>query len=194
MNQALKNGGFTLIELLLYLAILATVLLVMVGFLWDIIIGNVKENSYREVQQNGRFALAKISQEIKKATAINSPPPGLSSDSLSLAMAATHSNPTLFDVANGKLRIRRGESEPYELTSDRVRVSDLQFTNLSFADTPGTVRIEMTIEHLNPGARMEYQASVNLSTTVSLVAGGAAAPPPYLIQLRYRWRNDDGRE
>jgi len=182
--------GFTLIEILLYMGILVTVLVIMIGFLWNIIFGSLKETSYQEVQQNGRFALAKITQEAKKATGINSPLPGSSSNNLSLLMAAGVT--TTFDVVDGKLRITQNGSSSY-LTSDQVIVSNLQFTNLSYFDTPGTIRIEMTIDHINPGARTEYEASINLKSSITLVAGGAAAPP-FVIQLHYRWRNDDGGE
>jgi len=170
----MKNPSFTLIEFLIYIAIVSSILVLMSGFLWNIVFGNIKESSYQEVQQNSRFALTKITQETKKAIRINSPLPGFSSDTLSLTMAATNLNPIVFDVADGKLRITQGISGPLELTSDRVIVSNLQFTNLSYPNTPGTIRIEMEISHLNPGNRMEYQASINLKSTVSLFSGGAA--------------------
>ncbi len=186
--------GFTLIELLIYIAILATILVVTTSFLWAVIFGNIKEGSFQEVQQNGRFALTKITQEIKKATGINSPLPGFSSNTLSLAMAAINLNPIVFDVVDGKLRITQGTGGPYALTSDQVTVSSLQFTNLSYLDSPGTIQIEMTIERNNPGARTEYVASINLKSSITLVPGGEAAPSPYLTQLHYRWRNDDGGE
>jgi hypothetical protein len=57
------------------------------GLLWNIVFGNIKETAYQEVQQNGRFALTKINQEIKKAIGINSPSPGNSANSISLVMA-----------------------------------------------------------------------------------------------------------
>ena len=163
--------AFTLIEFLIYMGILATILVLMTGFFWNIIFGNIKETSYQEVQQNGRFALTKITQEIKKAIGINNPTPGFSSNTLSLAMADASS--TIFDFADGKLRITQGTQGPYELTSDEVRVSNLLFTNLSYPNTPGTIRIEMTIGYLNPSGRMEYQTSIDLKTTVSLVESGA---------------------
>jgi Tfp pilus assembly protein PilW len=170
--------GFTLIEFLIYVGIVATILIITTGFLWNIIFGNIKETSYQEVQQNGRFALTKINQEIKKAAGINSPPPAGSANSLSLAMADASLNPTIFDAVDGKLKITQGTNGPYELTTDEVRVSNLLFTNLSYENTPGTVQVEMTIDHVNPSNRVEYQASINLNSTFSLVPGGAAAPPP----------------
>jgi len=166
-------NGFTLIEFLLYIGILVTILALTGGFLWNIIFGSIKEASYQEVQENGRFILAKITQEVKKATGINSPLAGATSTTLSLAMAATSTDPTVFDLVNGQLKITRGASGPYELTSDQITVSNLRFTNLSYPDTPGTIRIEITLEHVNPGNRIEYQASADFKSTVSLVPGGA---------------------
>lgn len=190
----MKNQGFTLVELLIYIVILATFLVVIISFLWTIIFGNIKEISFQEIQQNGRFVLTKITQETKKATGINSPLPGFTSSTLSLAMAAPYLNPTVFDVVSGKLRITQGAVGPYILTSDQVTISSLQFTNLSYLDSPGTIQIEMTIGRNNPGARTEYAASINLKSSITLVPGGEAVSPSYLSQLHYRWRNDDGGE
>lgn len=161
--------GFTLIEFIVYVAIIGVMSAIMTGFLWNMILGNVKETSYQEVQQNARFALAKITQETKKATGIISPVAGASSTSLSLSMAA---GTTTFNVAEQKLRITQDASSS-DLTSEQVIVSNLQFTNLSYPDTPGTIRIEMTIDHVNPDNRVEYEASIDLKSTISLAPGGA---------------------
>jgi len=188
-----SQKGFTLVEFTIYAVIVGAISVIMTGFLWNIILGNIKETSYQEVQQNARFALAKMTQEIKKATEIIGPTPaGATSTVISLR---TTGFTTTFDVVGEKLRITQG-SPPisYYLTSDQVIVTNLQFTNLSYPDTPGTVRVEMTVDHINPGARTEYEASVNLKSSITLVAGGAATPPPYVSQLCYRWRNDDGGE
>jgi len=193
----IKKGekGLTLVELMIYSAIFCTVMTVMTGFLWNIIFGNIKETSYQEVQQNARFALSKISQETKKATGINTPLPGATSNTLSLIMATPELNPTVFDVDSGRLRITRGPlGRSSYLTSDQVMVSSLQFTNVSYSGTPGTVQAKIVIGHINPGNRNEYQASVNLESTISLLPGGAAALSPHLSQLRYRWRSDSGEE
>jgi prepilin-type N-terminal cleavage/methylation domain-containing protein len=166
--------GFTLIEFLIYVAIVGSILVLMTNLFWNVILGGTKENSYQEVQQNGRFALLKMEQEIKKAIGINNPSPGTSASSLSLLMANSSLNPTVFNLNGGKLIITQGSSSPIEITTDQVSVSSLRFTNLSYFGTPGTIGIEMTIENLNPANRNEYQASVDLKTTVSLSKGGAA--------------------
>jgi prepilin-type N-terminal cleavage/methylation domain-containing protein len=161
--------AFTLIELLIYMTILSLVLVSITGFFLNIISGDIKESSYQEVQQNGRFAMAKITQEIKKAIGINSPAPGSSSNSLSLVMVTPSLNPTIFDINGGKLRITQGSSAPVELTTDQTVVNNLQFANLSYAGTPGTIRVEMTINNLNPSGKSEYRASLDLKTSITLL-------------------------
>ena len=149
----MHNRSFTLIELLIYIAIISLVLVSVTGFFWNIVSGNIKENSYQEVQQNGRFVITKITQEIKKAIGINSPVQGSSDNSLSLIMSEPNLNPTIFDVSGGKLRITQGASAPIELTTDQIRVSNLQFTNLSYLNSPGTLRVEIALENLNPSGK-----------------------------------------
>ncbi len=167
----MRNKSFTLIELLIYTAIISLVLVLITGFFWNIVSGNIKENSYQEVQQNGRFVMTKITQEIKKAIGINSPVQGFSANSLSLMMSDSNLSPTIFSVSGGKLMIVQGTSAPIELTTDQIVVSNLQFTNLSYSNTPGTLRVEITLESLNPAGKTEYQASIDLKTTVSLLKG-----------------------
>ncbi len=184
--------GFTLIELIIYIGIVTVVLLAVINFGFEIIYGNVKSQAIREVQQNSRFVMEKIARIIEEASAINSPSPGNSADILSLEMANPNLNPTIFSVFDNKLRITQGVTGPYELTNNRVTVTDLQFTNLSYTDTPGTVQIEMLIDHVNPDNKSEYVFSFEIRSTSSLVYGGA--DPPYVAQIHYRWRNDDGGE
>jgi len=174
INKIMKILGFTLIEIIIYLGIIAGVLVLTVGFLWNIIAGSIKETAYQEVQQNARFVLTKITQEVRRAVGINNPLPGQSADSLSLTMADPNLNPTVFDLYQGKLRITQGGVNSYQLTTDRVIVENLQFTNLSYENTPGAIRIEMKINHSNPSNLNEYRASINLKTTVSLLEGGAS--------------------
>jgi len=180
--------GFTFIEFLIYIAIVSLVLVLTVGFGIDIFQGSIKNACWREVEQNTRFAMEKIERTVRLASGINSPSLGNSADSLSLAMQDAALNPTLFDVFNGKIKITQGSGSSYYLTSDQVEVSNLLCRNLSYQDTPGTLKIEMTINYKNPSGRSEYSASITESVTVSLVPGGGVpggwcqgTPTPCLV-------------
>ena len=67
-----QEKGFTLIELVLYLGITIAVLFAGTIFIWDIIDNKNKATAYQEVQQNAKFALEKIAQQIKSASEITS--------------------------------------------------------------------------------------------------------------------------
>lgn len=162
------NRGFTLIELIIYIGIVAAILLVAVNFSWEIIYGNVKSQAIREVQQNTRLVMEKISESILAASEIDTPRPGDSHGELELRMQDLGLDPTIFETDENVLTIKQGANGPYELTNNRVKVTNLQFTNLSYPGTPGTIRIQLTIEHLNPNNMSQYEASLDTETTVSL--------------------------
>jgi len=161
--------GFSLIEFIIYISIVAIFLVSVTGFLWDIVLGNVKTTADQEVQYNTRFALTKIQQAIKGATAINAPVLHSSSNILTLEMRDSLLDPTIFDLFQGKLRVTQGGAGPYDVTTNRVIVQELEFVNLSYVDTPGTVRIGLKIDHINPSGQRAYDVSSHLITSVSLL-------------------------
>jgi len=164
-----RNEGFTLIELIIYSAIICVFLVGASTFAWQIIQGNIKVEAYREVEQNANFAMEKITKAIRNSSKIVEPEePGDETDYLFLKMPDPAKTLTKFKISDGKITMSEGKMSPYPLTTDRVEVTNLKFTNLSYKDTPGTVKIEMTIEHLNPAGRSEYQALINLENSVSL--------------------------
>ncbi len=170
--------GFTLIEFIIYIAILAVVLLVSFNFSWQIIFSNEKAQSQREVQQNARFVMEKISRILRQAKSVNTPSPGSSANILSLEMKDPLLDPTVFEITDNKLYITQGADPSYELTNNRVEVSNIQFRNLSFADTPETIQIDISLKHVNPSGRTEYDVSFDFKLSEGLAFGEGSAPPP----------------
>lgn len=153
----MPQKSFTLIELLIYSAVISAVLLAASAFLWNIVWGNIKETAFQEAQQNSRFALTKITQEIKKAKSIIAPSPGFPQNSISLEMANASLSPTIFDLDQQKIRMTQGVNPPVFLTSDQAIITNFLFTNLSYPATPGAVRAEIN----------------DLKSTISLLPGAA---------------------
>jgi len=150
------------------MGIVIVILVTIFNFGWEIIYGDAKSQAMREVQQNSRLAIEKITENILVASDINNPSPGNTSNSLSLSMQDLSLDPTIFEVVDNKLRVTQGESGPRELTNNRVKITNLQFTNLSYTDTPGTVRVQIAIEHVNPNNLNQYEASLDTKDTISL--------------------------
>ncbi len=162
-----SSVGFTIVEMILYVAIVAIFMTGMVYFTMDIVYGRVKSFTHQEVNQNIRFASGRISYEMKNAKSVNS----ISGSTISLEMADIDRNPTVFDISGDRLRIGYGVtgncpvSSPCFLTSNKVVVSNLTFTDLT---SGGWANIKFSITVEAQGDRREFQKSETYETSVEL--------------------------
>ena len=148
--------GFTLIELLLYVGTVSVMLLIISVFLSLLIESRIKNQTIAEVEQQGLQVMEIITQIARNAESINTPGQGASAPSLSLDVITPGNDPTVFDLSGNTIRITEGAGSPIALTNTRVIASGLTFQNLSLTGTPGTVRIQFALIHLNLSGRNEY--------------------------------------
>lgn len=163
------KSGFTLIELLLYVSIAATMLLA-ISILFSVLLsGRVKNQTIAEVNEQGVLAMQIMTQAVRNADSINLPSAGASASTLSLVMPTPAQNPTVFDLTSNVIRTTEGAGSAVPLTnSTRVTVSSLTFQNLSLSGTPGTIRIQFTLTHINPSGRNEYNYNKTFYGSASL--------------------------
>jgi len=152
-----KQNSFTLIEFVIYIGIVGVVLLVAGAIALNVFFGKEKLTAIEEVSQNARFSMEKIASTIRNADAVNSPAIGTAASAISLRMASSTLDPTIFDFSGGAVRIQQGLGPIINLTSNEITVTDVQFSNISYQGTPGTVRIQMTFKNNNPSGRQEYE-------------------------------------
>lgn len=169
----MRNKGFTLIEIVIYIFLAVSILLVASSFAWQVINNKTKASAISEVQQNGRFIIEKLTQEIHQAMGINNNSSfgiNLAENTgrfLSLRMRNNTNNPAIIDVLNNFIRIRNGKQPYYQLSSNQVKVTNLTFKNYGTGKS-SNIKIILTIEYLNPSQRQQYQASDTWQTTVEL--------------------------
>ena len=167
--------GFTLIEIIIYIFLAVSILLVSSSFAWQIIDNKTKASAITEVQQNGRFIIEKLTQEIHQAMGINNNSsfginlalPENAGRFLSLAMRNRTNNPTVINVLNNFIRMSHGRQPYYQLSSNQVKVTNITFKNYTTGKS-SNIKIILTIEYLNPPQRQQYQASDTWQTTVEL--------------------------
>jgi len=162
------NKAFTLIEFLIYIGIVGLVLIAAGAIALNILFDKAKLTAIEEVSQNTRFTMEKIANTVRNAQAINSPAISASAPALSLQMADSGKNPTVFDLFGGAVRIKEGAGSAVNLTSSKITVTNLQFSNISYASTPGTIRIQITVKSINPGNRQEYNFEKIFYTTANI--------------------------
>lgn len=160
--------GFTLVELLLYVGISSIMLLIISVFLSLLIESRIKNQTVAEVEQQGLQVMEVITQIARNAESINAPAQSTSASSLSLDVIPVGNDPTVFDLAGGMIRMSEGAGLPVALTNARVFASGLIFQNLSLTGTPGTIRIQFTLTHINPANRNEYSFAKTFIGSASL--------------------------
>lgn len=163
----MKNKGFTLIELLLYVLLSASIIVGASIVYSQVIQVHVKYTAMNEVNKQGVFIAKNLSYLTTKAISINSPNIDSSSNSLSLEMNDTASNPTIIELNNGIIEINKGNSTD-NLTGSNIEVTNLIFTNLSYQNTPGVVKVEYTLKYKSNSNRKEYNYSRKFTTSYSL--------------------------
>lgn len=170
-QPTIKKRGFTLMEMLVYVGVLAIIVTtVSVFFLWAIR-SNSKTRVMRETLNNASRAMEIITYEIREARSIYTP----TTTSTQLSLETTHYMPagekttyTDFYLCENQLCFKKESQDPIALTSDRVEVKNLLFTQITTTSTYSSIQINLVVEYKNPAVLPQYQASVDLTSTVSL--------------------------
>ena len=165
-----KEKSFTLMEILVYIAVLGLVIGTVSSFLIWSIHSNTKAKVMRETLDNARRTMEIMSYEIREAKSIYTP----TTTSNQLSLETIHYLPegeknTFIDfyLCDNRLCLKKESQNPIALTSDRVEVNNLVFTRVITGNIP-SIQINLKVDYKNPTNRPEYQASVNLKSTVSL--------------------------
>ncbi len=162
MKQAHNTTkGFTLIELMIYISIVTAALLVFTNFMVDVTHNAAKAKVAKEVQQNARLIMAKMTQEIRSGSSVNRTELAhgkliITKGTSTITFARSGDDITYDDSADGL---------PVEtLTNQFVKVTD--FT-LAESGTNG-ISIHMTIQQKgDTTASAGYERDqVSLSSTI----------------------------
>ena len=164
----MMKKGFTLIEMLLYLSILSVVVLALSSFLFLAYNSRVKATVIAEIEQQGNQTMSIITQNIRNAQSITTPSSGSSASSLTLSEYSAPLSPTVFAQTGNIMQITEGSNAAIAISSNRVVVSGLTFQNLSRASTPGVIRIQFTLNHVNPSNIGQYIYSKTFTSSASL--------------------------
>ena len=166
------KNGFTLLELLIYIAITSLVMLSVIQGLIILNRGRGVVSARSEVLANIRFAIEKMSQDIKKSTNISIPE---TAGATSGTVEITVSDSTVrYCVVSSQLyrSVNNLCDETGELVTDPISAVDslaftrLENTNAVLAKT--TVSIEISLAMSYKSASPDWQYSGSSKTTVSV--------------------------
>ncbi len=161
-----KNSGFSLMSTVVYIAIISSVMTSFVFFVLAISDTRNKNYAVQEVQSNARIILNFISQNIRLADDVITPSESNSSNSLELDMPDTGDN-MIFSLNNGVLEVTEGGEPPVAISSSRVNIMNLNFTNLAEINYKDNIKIDMDIKYNSFGSK-SYAYRENYNTSVSV--------------------------
>ncbi|HOX60784.1 MAG TPA: prepilin-type N-terminal cleavage/methylation domain-containing protein [Candidatus Magasanikbacteria bacterium] len=164
----MNKKGFTLIELILYISVVGIISLVLIVFLGDLLESRIKNQTIMEVEQQGQLIMQRVLQAGRNAIYISSPATSTSGVGLTLVMASSTLNPTIFGSNNGSMTLKEDGLITYNLNNDKVFVSNLSFSNLSRTGTRGNFRVSFTVSASSTPGRYEYEYSKNFIGSASL--------------------------
>ena len=173
-----NQKSFTLIEILVYIAVLAIITVAISSFFLWFIHSNTKARAMRETLDNTRRAMEIMTYETKEAKSIYTPTTTSTQLSLETTKYLPEEEKTTyidFYLCGTQLCFKREpassiatSSKPVALTSNKVEVKNLVFSQIATTSTNPSVQINLKISYKNPADRPEYRASVNLISTASL--------------------------
>lgn len=169
----MKKNGLTMIELILYMGIVTLVLSAVVPVIWQIVNGAARSSTQEKMSSTARLVSERIKYEIRNAKGINPSSFGVNlvtsvGSTISLVQDAPN-NPTVFDVLNGKVRIKKGAAAAVELNPEGTKVIDLTLINYSSADNKTkNIGGELTVVSDVGSSRAEYLGTVRLKFAAEL--------------------------
>ncbi len=168
-----NNKGFTLIETLVYVAILVIISVVIINIVLQMLSVNETTRQTREALDNARRGIETISQEIHHATSVYTPTSVFGSANGQLSLETTRDLPSDethtfvdFYVDNGTLYLKRENQTAKNITSEKVKVTNLTFTSLNSTSYYPAVQISITAAYNTPLSGQKNK--VTLTTTASL--------------------------
>lgn len=156
-----NTEGFTLIELIIYISIVTVALLVFTNFMADVTHNASKAKVTKEVQQNARLIMTKITQEIRAGSSINE------AELVNGTLIITKGSSTItFD--------RDGDNITYDDSADGLPVQILtneyvKVTDLTFAKSgEDGISVHLTIQQKrnDTAAAGHERDRISLSSTV----------------------------
>ncbi len=156
-----SKNGFTIIELLVFAAIFAIVMIAFITILVSITRVQVRQTAAAEVNQQSEFLLQQIQYYVERSSLIE-----LAQDTatttLKLRMASAAEDPTLMYVSSSVVYLQRATGTAQALTSNKVNVTSLTFTNRSNAPGHDSVSVSFVVAY-NGGLGQRFSEALNTS-------------------------------
>lgn len=152
-----KNNAFSLIEIILYIGLVSVIVVSLTTFLIYYAQAKNKSSTIEEVNQQAVYISSYLEQLIRDSDGILLPAKTTSASTMTLTSAKFSSrSPIVVSVASGKIYVSEAGTEGVQISSSKVSISNLSFTNLSQSGTNGNIRYQFQISYINTNGLNEF--------------------------------------
>jgi len=158
-----SKSGFTIIELLIFSAIFSIMAISFLSVLVSSVQIQAKQNATAEVTQQSQLLLDSIQYYVQSASLVETPADAATT-TLKLRMSSSTIDPTYIYLSGNTVYLQQTDSAaPQPLTSDKVSVSNLDFTKR--ANSPGhdSVSVGFTIAYNSSSSQQSFLQNLNIS-------------------------------
>lgn len=138
-----KQAGFTLVELLIYMALFSVFVLIISEIFLSLLETKVESIGTASIEQDGRYLVAKLTQDINQSTSITTPS-SLGSSGSTLVLNRSGDTYT-YSLSNGQITVV-GPAGTDRLTGSGTIVTALNFTKLGATVDAETVRFQVDLK------------------------------------------------
>lgn len=137
-----QKRGFTLMEMIIYVAGLLIFVTILSEVFASIIEVQQESQTVSSVEEDGRFILSRLSNDIQQASSVSLPAtPGASSATLQISVNADNYS---YSLQNGNLNLTNA-SGTNQLNGFDTAVSGLSFTRIGNAGGKNSIRMQYTL-------------------------------------------------
>lgn len=135
--------GFTLVEMLIYMGLLGILLIALTDLFVAILGVKLESESNSFIEQDGRYILARLSNDVSMASSISVPSSlGSSGSSLSLVI---NGSTYIYTISAGNLQMVDNIGT-VNLNSSETSITNLNFQKIGNVGGKETVRMDLTLE------------------------------------------------
>jgi type II secretory pathway pseudopilin PulG len=159
----MKRSGFTIIELLIFAALFSIIGVAFLSVLVSTIQVQTRQTAAAEVNQQTQFLLETIQRAVESSSGVEMSS-NSASTTLKLRMSSSSTDPTYIYLSGTTAYLKQTDSGAVQqLTSDKVKVSNLTFTKR--ANPPGhdSVNVAFTVEFNTSNIKQAFLQNLQLS-------------------------------
>ena len=157
-----KNCGYSIVETVLYVGMLSVFIVLLTGIFISTLDIKLESESISDIQQDGRYIIAKLAYDINRAQSIEAPALGVTGNSLNITVNGTAES---FSLSGSKLQITKNSSTD-DLSGYNSLISNLTFQRLGNPNGKNNIKISFTITSLSQ--RTSGSESKTYQTTVGI--------------------------